>query len=61
FSADKAQNAAVPVVQRGFATQSGGKKTSQMYTLFRNASLLKKENRYREGGTYGGGRRTAKI
>jgi hypothetical protein len=55
FSADKAQNVAVLVVQRGFApplsvfplhakacgkkaTQSDGKKTSQMSNLFRNAS-----------------------
>jgi hypothetical protein len=43
FSADKAQNVAVPVVQRGFATQSDEKKTSQMSNLFRNASLRGQE------------------
>ncbi|MDR3364338.1 MAG: hypothetical protein LBS91_05245, partial [Clostridiales Family XIII bacterium] len=39
FSADKAQNVAVLVVRRGFATQSGGKKTNQMSNLFLTASL----------------------
>jgi hypothetical protein len=38
FSADKAQNVAVLVVRRGFATQSGEKKTNQMSNLFLTAS-----------------------
>jgi hypothetical protein len=38
FSADKAQNVAVLVVRRGFATQSGVKKTNQMSNLFLTAS-----------------------